>query len=135
MNKIRWLLPSNENYVFPNIVRMPGTSKMELFVAIVYSWKQWTSVAKIQFLILAGPWTLRSQNFKFSDQRCFNVVDQLWNNVDPLLIIKQNPMSDFQRCTVLIQCRCPMLKQLWNNVDTILSRRCFNVSSTLVKVM
>ena len=49
MNKIRWLLPSNENYVLTNIVRMPGTSKMELFVKIVYNWEKWTSVAKTQF--------------------------------------------------------------------------------------
>ena len=31
------LLPSNENYVLTNIVKMPATSKMELFVTIVYS--------------------------------------------------------------------------------------------------
>ena len=37
LNKIRWLLPSNENYFLTSIVRIPGTSKIELFVAIVYS--------------------------------------------------------------------------------------------------
>ena len=37
LNKIRLLLPSNENYIFTNIVRMPATSKVMLFVTIVYS--------------------------------------------------------------------------------------------------
>ena len=30
------VVPSNEKYALANLVRMPGTSKMELFVAIVY---------------------------------------------------------------------------------------------------
>ena len=30
-----------------------------------------------------------------SDQLCFNVVDQRWNNVDPTLKMKQNPTSGF----------------------------------------
>ena len=34
-------------------------------------------------------------NIATSDQRCFNV--------DPTLKMKQNPTSDFQRCTTLIQ--------------------------------
>ena len=42
-----------------------------------------------------------------------------WNNVDPTLKTKQNPTSDFQRCTTLIQRQCPTLKQ-----------RCINVVST-----
>ena len=28
-------------------------------------------------------------NISMSDQRCFNVVDQRWNNVDPTLKIKK----------------------------------------------
>ena len=44
-------------------------------------------------------------NISTSDQRCFNVVDQRWNNVDPTLKLKQNPKWFFQRCTTLIQ-RC-----------------------------
>ena len=34
-------------------------------------------------------------NISTSDQRCLNVVDQRWNNVDPTLKMKQNPTSDF----------------------------------------
>ena len=49
-------------------------------------------------------------NMSTSDQRCFNFVDQRWNNANPTL------------------------KQLWNNIGTALSWRCFNVSSTLVPV-
>ena len=50
-------------------------------------------------------------NVSMSDQYCFNVVDQRRNNVDPTLKMKQNSTSDFQRCTTLIQRRCPTLKQ------------------------
>ena len=70
-----------------------------------------------------------------SDQRCFNVVDQRWNNVDTTLKMKQNPTSDFQRCTTLIQRQCPTLKQRRNNVGTTLIQRCFNLASTLVKTI
>ena len=75
-------------------------------------------------------------NFSTSNQRCFSVVDQRWNNVDPTLKMKQNPTSDFKRCATLIQRRFPTLKQGWNDVDTILSRCCcFNVVSTAVKAI
>ena len=57
-------------------------------------------------------------NIATSDQRCFIAVVQRWNNVDPTLKMKQNPTSDFQRCTTLIQRQCPTLKQRQNNVDT-----------------
>ena len=77
-----------------------------------------------------------------SDQRCFNVVDQRWNNVDSTLKIKQNPTSVFQRCTTLIQCQCPTLKQRrknvtqrQNNTGTTLKQRCFNLVSTLIKTI
>ena len=50
-------------------------------------------------------------NISMLDQYCFNVVDQRRNNVDPTLKMKQNSTSDFQRCTTLIQRRCPTLKQ------------------------
>ena len=56
-----------------------------------------------------------SQHFNVGStlfQRC----DQRWNNVDPTLKMKQNPTSDFQRCTTLIQRQCPTLKQRRNNV-------------------
>ena len=59
-------------------------------------------------------------NISTSDQRCFNVVDQRWNNVDPTLKMKQNLTSDFQRYTTLIQRQSLTLKQRWYNVDTTL---------------
>ena len=69
-----------------------------------------------------------------SDQRCFNVVDQRWNNVDPTLKMKQNPTSDFQRCTTLIQRQCATLKQRQNNVtlrqNNVAQRWC-NADTTL----
>ena len=54
-------------------------------------------------------------NILMSDQRCFNIVNQHWNYVDPTLKVKQNPKSVFQRCTTLYQ-------------------RCFNVASRLLKL-
>ena len=69
------------------------------------------------------------------DQPCFNVVHQRWNNAAPTLKMKQNPTSDFQRCTTLIQRQCPTLKQRrnnvtqrWYNVDTMLFQLSVNVS-------
>ena len=73
--------------------------------------------------------------FKPTLQCRFNFASMLCINVDLTLKMKQNPMSDFQSCTDLVQCRCPTLKQRWNNVDTALSRRCFYVASTLVKAV
>ena len=84
-------------------------------------------------------------NISTSDQHCFNIVDKRWNNVDLTLKRKQNPTSDFQRCTTLIQRQCPR----WNNVETTLHnvettlhnvgttliQRCFNLASTLVKTI
>ena len=56
-----------------------------------------------------------------------STLDQRWNNVDPTLKMKQNPTSDFQRCTTLIQRQCPTLKQRRNNV----AQRWYNVDTTL----
>ena len=47
-------------------------------------------------------------------QHRINVVSTLGSTlkyVDPTLKMKQNPTSDFQRCTTLIQRRCPTSKQ------------------------
>ena len=41
--------------------------------------------------------------------------------------MKQNPKSNFQRCTTLVQRQCPTLKKRRNNV----SKRQYNVVSTL----
>ena len=69
-------------------------------------------------------------NISTSDQRCFNIVDKRWNNVDLTLKRKQNPTSDFQRCTTLIQRQCPR----WNNVTqrrNNVAQRWYNVDTTL----
>ena len=70
-------------------------------------------------------------NISTPDQRCFNGVDQRWNNVDLTLKMKQNPTSDLQRCTTLIQRRCPTLKQRW--IKAAQSR--YNYYSTLYNVI
>ena len=57
----------------------------------------------------------------------FNVVSTLFQRWK----MKQNPTSDFQRCTTLLQRQCPTLKQHRNNV----AQRCFNLASTLVKAI
>ena len=56
--------------------------------------------------------------------------------------MKQNPASNFQRCTTLIQRQCLTLKKRRNNVTqrrnsvgTTFIQRCFNLASTLVKVI
>ena len=72
-------------------------------------------------------------NISRSDQRCFNVENQRWNNVDPTLKIKQNPMSDFQLCATLIQSRCPTLKQRWYNFISTLFQRGLNVSKSYME--
>ena len=72
-------------------------------------------------------------NVSMSDQYCFNVVDQRRNNVDPTLKMKQNSTSDFQRCTTLIQRRCPTLKQRWYNFILMLLQRVFNSSKSYIK--
>ena len=48
--------------------------------------------------------------------RCFKVVDQCWNNVDPTLKMKQNTMMDFQCCTIFCVRR-------WNNVYKMVFQR------------
>ena len=76
-----------------------------------------------------------SANISMSDQRCFNFVDQHWNNADPMLKMKQNPTSGFQCCTTLKQC-CTILKQHWTlkQCCTTLYQYCLKVASTLLKL-
>ena len=72
-------------------------------------------------------------NISMSDQCCFNVVDQRWNNVDSTLKMKQNPTLEFQRCTTLIQRQCPKLKQRRNDVtqrQSNVAQRWYNVDTT-----
>ena len=76
-------------------------------------------------------------NISTPDQCCFSIVDQRW---DSTLKMKQNPMSDFQHRTTLIQQRCTKLKQRCTtsiqccfNVDMTLSHYYFRLASLSVK--
>ena len=104
---------------------------------------------------LSSPISFRA-TISLPDQCCFNAVDQRSNNVDWTLKMKQNPTSDFQRCTS----RYNVGVRPWNNVestlhnvdtiafkhcttlflrcfndDVALSQSCFNVASTSVKAI
>ena len=57
----------------------------------------------------------------------FNVGSALFQRCGSTLKMKQNPMSDIQRCTTLIQRQCPTLKRRQNNV----AQRPNNVDTTL----
>ena len=77
--------------------------------------------------------TKKPVNISKSDQCCFNVVDQHWNNIDPTLKMKQIPTSAFQRCKTLIQRGCPTLKQRWYNFILTLFQRVLNISKSYIK--
>ena len=88
----------------------------------------------VSFLIGVG---YKHVNISMLDQCCFNILDQRWG---PRLKMKQNPMSDFQHCTTLIQQWCTTLKnrcttsfQCCINVYMTLSNYCFKVVSASVK--
>ena len=66
-------------------------------------------------------------NISTSDQRCFNVVDQHWNNVDPTLF---NVAQSWYNVSAR---RWNNVKTTLHNVGTTLIQRCFNLVSTLVK--
>ena len=101
-----------------------------------YSFVPWTlcqwrfSEKRIHNLLKLSNIVPSPANMPTSNQRCFNVVNKRWNNVDPRLEMKQNLTSDFQRCTTLKQRWWLTLKQRWNNVDTTLSQCCFKVASS-----
>ena len=101
-----------------------------------YSFVPWTlcqwrfSEKRIHDLLKLSSIVPSPANMPTSNQRCFNVVNKRWNNVDPRLEMKQNLTSDFQRCTTLKQRWWLTLKQRWNNVDTTLSQCCFKVASS-----
>ena len=78
-------------------------------------------------------YTANPVNISTLDQRCFNVVDQRWNNVDRTLKIKQNLTSNFQHCTTLMQRRYPTLKQRWYNFISMLFQHGLNVSKSYIK--
>ena len=125
-----------------------------LFLFILWLWKSYKSAAytcsmkfsflyQLLFFVPSSPnkypnkvWSLYDEcvpaNISTSDQCCFNVVDQRWNNVDPTLKTKQNPTSDSQRCTTLIQPRCPTLKQRWYNFILTLFQRVLNISKSYI---
>ena len=101
-----------------------------------YSFVPWTlcqwrfSEKRIHDLLKLSNIVPSPANMPTSNQRCFNVVNKRWNNVNPRLEMKQNLTSDFQRCTTLKQRWWLTLKQRWNNVDTTLSQCCFKVASS-----
>ena len=101
-----------------------------------YSFVPWTlcqwrfSEKRIHDLLKLSNIVPSPANMPTSNQRCFNVVNKRWNNVDPRLEMKQNLTSDFQRCRTLKQRWWLTLKQRWNNVDTTLSQCCFKVASS-----
>ena len=101
-----------------------------------YSFVPWTlcqwrfSEKRIHDLLKLSNIVPSPANMPTSNQRCFNVVNKRWNNVDPRLEMKQNLTSDFERCTTLKQRWWLTLKQRWNNVDTTLSQCCFKVASS-----
>ena len=101
-----------------------------------YSFVPWTlcqwrfSEKRIHDLLKLSNIVPSPANMPTSNQRCFNVVNKRWNNVDPRLEMKQNLTSNFQRCTTLKQRWWLTLKQRWNNVDTTLSQCCFKVASS-----
>ena len=101
-----------------------------------YSFVPWTlcqwrfSEKRIHDLLKLSNIVSSPANMPTSNQRCFNVVNKRWNNVDPRLEMKQNLTSDFERCTTLKQRWWLTLKQRWNNVDTTLSQCCFKVASS-----
>ena len=80
--------------------------------------------------VMGSVFIFPSQHFKVRS----NVVSTLWINVEIMLKMKQNPTSDFQRCTTLIQRQCPTLKQRRNNVTqrrNNVAQRWYNVDTTL----
>ena len=76
-----------------------------------------------------------SANISMSDQRCFNFVDQHWNNADPMLKMKQNLTSGFQCCTTLIKQHWNNVAQRWNIIEhwNNVAQRWYNVVSILFK--
>ena len=84
-------------------------------------------------------------NISTLDQRCFDVVEQRWNNVDPTL--KWNKFQ--RRIFNVAQCWYNVSARRWNNVETTLHnvestlhkvgltliQRCFNLASTLDKAI
>ena len=79
-----------------------------------------------------------SQHIKVGLQ-FITIVDHHSNSVDPTLKMKQNPKSDFQCCTTLIQCQCLSVKTTLSQSHTTsiqsffkVAQCSFNVVSTLI---
>ena len=78
-----------------------------------------------------------SANISTSDQRCFNVVDQRWNNVD-----LTSKMKEIRRWIFNVgQLWYNVSVRRWNNIetmvrnfDTTLYQPCYNVASTSAKL-
>ena len=118
-------------YCSKKIMSMYSSKPVQPETSMWTSWPRWTSAESRKHLFRQ---VSLPANISTSDQRCFNVVDQRWNNVDPTLKMKQNLTSDFQSSTTLIQNRCPTLKEHRSNVAKRRSNvaQCWcNVVSTL----
>ena len=107
---------------------------------------------KFSVFKLKHPPRSNSANIPTTDQCCFNIVDNHWNNVDLTLKTIQNPTSDFNilqrytmsapnvkrslnhRCTTSIK-RVFSVAQRRFNANTTLSPRCFKVASKTVKAI
>ena len=90
-------------------------------------------------------YALTPVNISTSDQRCFNDVDQRWNNVDPTLKMKKIRRPIFN----VAQRWYNVSDRRWNNVETTLHnvettlhnvgttliQRYFNLASTLIKTI
>ena len=84
-----------------------------------------------------------SANISTSDQRCFNVADQYWSNVDSTLKMKvrRRFFSVRQSWYSVSLRRWSNVAQHWrnikttlHNVDTMLYQCCINLASTLLKL-
>ena len=78
--------------------------------------------------------TVNKQNVGISVRLKILLPSSQHFNTGSTLKTKQNPTSDFQRCTTLIQRQCPTLKQLRNNVTqrrNNVAQRWYNVDTTL----
>ena len=76
-------------------------------------------------------------NISTSDQRCFDVVDQRWNNVDLTLKMKEIRRWIFnvgQRWYNVGARRWNNIETTVRNFDTTLYQRCYNVASTSAKL-
>ena len=106
IHKVHHILPSL--VIYANVSNWWLIFRIEIYIPNLL----YTFLLNLNRLLLLCIY-LPSQHFNVGST-LFQRWDQRWNNVDPTFKMKQNPTSDFQRCTTLIQRRCPTSKQRWN---------------------